>query len=67
MARIIKQVHITDDAIFLDGNEFPFYLEEQGPTIEWKTNVGSATGGALTLPILIFSDETRVTDDRTPG
>lgn len=64
MARLVKQVHITEDKIFLDGDEFPFFLEEQSPTIVNHVDHPDGWMRELVLRVLVDEDA-QVFDERS--
>ena len=60
MTMLPKSITITDHKMWIDGAECPWYLAEQGPTLEVDGPLM-----ILTLPIIVFTDECIVTDLRS--
>ena len=61
MSDLPRSVTITDKKLFIDGANFPWYIAEEGPTVERRD--GSYC--VVQVPIIVFTDATIFADLRT--
>jgi len=63
----VRSVTISPGKIWINGVEVPWYVTEEGPTLEWTDETSNGFKiGVLNLPLIVTNDDTIFTDTR-PG